>query len=127
MSGTLGNHGGSSHRRKHSTSKHSALDSLRLQAWHAARFAIDHLATRLGMGPLLASLAEPTARSKAGPLTRREVEIAGLVAEGLSNATIADRLTLSERTVENHVSHMLRKLDLTSRAGISSWYARRRG
>jgi DNA-binding CsgD family transcriptional regulator len=93
----------------------------------AARGRARSLATRLGMAPLLASLAEPTARSKAGPLTRREAEIAGLVAEGLSNATIADRLTLSERTVENHVSHMLRKLDLTSRAGISSWFARRGG
>jgi DNA-binding NarL/FixJ family response regulator len=49
------------------------------------------------------------------------------VAEGLSNAAIADRLTLSERTVENHVSSILRKLDRTSRAGISSWYARRGG
>ena len=85
------------------------------------------MGTRLGMAPVLASLAEPTTPIHEGPLTRREAEIAALIADGLSNAAIAHRLTLSERTVENHVSHMLRKLDLTSRAGISSWYARRRG
>ena len=84
------------------------------------------LATRIGMAPLLASLPESAAPFRGGPLTRREAEIAALVADGLSNAAIAKTLSLSERTIENHVSHMLRKLGLTSRAGIASWYTRRR-
>ncbi len=83
------------------------------------------LAARLGMAPLSAAIAQLGAPHEGSPLTRREVEIVALVADGLSNAAIAARLSLSERTVENHVSHVLRKLDLSSRAGIASWHVRR--
>jgi DNA-binding NarL/FixJ family response regulator len=85
------------------------------------------LARRLGMHPLTTELsAQLTASRHSGPtLTRRELEIAALVAEGLSNAAIGQRLTLSERTVENHVSHILHKLGRTSRAAVASWYTTR--
>jgi DNA-binding CsgD family transcriptional regulator/tetratricopeptide (TPR) repeat protein len=54
-------------------------------------------------------------------LTRREREVAKLVTRGLTNRQIAEELVLSERTVENHVSNILKKLKLSSRAEVAAW------
>jgi DNA-binding NarL/FixJ family response regulator len=60
------------------------------------------------------------------PLTRREQEVMTLVARGLTNRQIAQELHLSERTVENHVSKILRKMGLTSRARVATWATEQR-
>ena len=60
------------------------------------------------------------------PLTARECEVAAMVAHGMSNRRIAQDLYLSERTVENHVSKILRKLDLGSRTEIAAWATEQR-
>ncbi len=57
------------------------------------------------------------------PLTRREHQIAELVAEGLSNKEIAARLVISQRTAETHVEHILVKLGFNTRAQIAAWSA----
>jgi DNA-binding NarL/FixJ family response regulator len=54
-------------------------------------------------------------------LTPREREVAELVAQGLSNREVADRLVLSERTVESHVRNMLTKTGLRSRTELTRW------
>lgn len=57
-------------------------------------------------------------------LSRREREVAQLLAHGLSNREIAGRLYLSERTIDNHVHHILDKLGFDSRVQVATWLAR---
>jgi predicted ATPase/DNA-binding CsgD family transcriptional regulator len=66
-------------------------------------------------------------RGSLGGLTPREAEIAGLVAQGLSNRDIASKLVISQRTAETHVEHILMKLGFTSRAQIAAWVVERMG
>src|SRR4030088_3395288 len=57
-------------------------------------------------------------------LSRREREIAALVAEGLTNREIAARLFISERTVDGHLEHVREKLGVNTRAQIAAWLVR---
>jgi DNA-binding CsgD family transcriptional regulator len=61
------------------------------------------------------------------PLSRREQEVLELLALGLSNAEIGGRLFISPKTVENHVGHVLGKLNLKSRAAAAAYVVRTRG
>jgi NarL family two-component system response regulator LiaR len=60
------------------------------------------------------------------PLTAREMEVLKLIAQGLSNQTIAEKLVISERTVRTHVGHILNKLHLANRTQ-AALYAFREG
>jgi DNA-binding CsgD family transcriptional regulator len=65
----------------------------------------------------------PVKAASGTELTRRQLEIAKLIAQDLTNRQIADRLFLSERTVETHITNMLNKLGLSSRVQLSRWLA----
>ena len=66
-----------------------------------------------------------TPRAEASPLTKREQEIAGLLAQGLSNRQIAESLVISRRTVDGHVEHIFDKLAVSSRTQVAAWVAAR--
>ncbi|WP_163506718.1 ATP-binding protein [Fodinicola acaciae] len=86
-------------------------------------------AERIGMAPLFArarALVGTLGGRRSGPLSRRQYEIAGLVAQGLMNREIAAVLQLSERTVETHVNHILTRLDFANRTQIAAWVAAER-
>ena len=70
-------------------------------------------------------LAERLDEDLGEPLTPREREVAALVAQGLTNREIAERLYLSERTAQNHVQHILTKLGLPNRGQIAVWMTAR--
>jgi tetratricopeptide (TPR) repeat protein len=75
-----------------------------------------------GLLPHPRPLSPAKARKQAyGGLSTREREVAVLIAQGKSNREIADRLILSERTIESHVSSILFKLDYNSRTQIATW------
>ncbi len=88
---------------------------------HGARLAFE---PSLAYGFQEKERVERPARRDDGPrLTRREWEIARLVAQGHSNREIASALVIAQRTAESHVENILVKLGFTSRAQIAAWVA----
>jgi non-specific serine/threonine protein kinase len=68
-----------------------------------------------------AAAAGPAASAASAVLTRREHQIAELVADGLSNREIADHLVISKRTVDAHLDHIFSKLGVSSRVQLATW------
>jgi DNA-binding CsgD family transcriptional regulator len=76
------------------------------------------------LGSVTAAATAP--RGKGQRLTGRELEVADLVARGLSNREIARTLTIAERTATSHVEHVLNKLGFHSRSQIATWVTEQR-
>jgi predicted ATPase/DNA-binding CsgD family transcriptional regulator/transcriptional regulator with XRE-family HTH domain len=96
----------------------------------AARTAFERgralpLEAAFALGLQMEQDGSPPARLRSGPLTRRELEVASLIADGLTNRQIAERLVVSERTVAAHVEHILDRLHFRSRLQIGLWAAQR--
>jgi DNA-binding CsgD family transcriptional regulator/tetratricopeptide (TPR) repeat protein len=106
------------------------------ESFASARALVDELTTAIvddamretfqrGTSTFLPRPAEPTPRRAVSAafdgLTEREREVAALIAQGQSNREIAAALVLSEHTVATHVSNILAKLNVASRAQIAAW------
>ncbi|MEV5838285.1 LuxR C-terminal-related transcriptional regulator [Nocardia sp. NPDC052112] len=113
---------------QHSACEHTLTQSLRQAVQHAERAhgaALVHArAIQYALDPSQ-SAQEPDEQEDT-TLTARERQVAELVAEGLSNRQIAQRLVLSPRTVDRHLENILGKLGYSSRAQIAAWIARTR-
>jgi predicted ATPase/DNA-binding CsgD family transcriptional regulator len=111
--------------------RQGAADTARTQL---GKERFDTLAGQGGAMPLSVALAvamggdAPAAAgadAEATRLTRREREVAALVADGLGNREIAERLFLSKRTVDSHIEHIFTKMGFTSRTQLANWVIER--
>jgi len=99
-----------------------------MSAYEAVRLAADP-GRGLGPGGAVGNAAPQQAASPlssgAGGLTARELEIAALIARGLSNRGIADELVISPATAARHVANIFSKLGFSSRAQVAAWAVQR--
>jgi DNA-binding CsgD family transcriptional regulator/tetratricopeptide (TPR) repeat protein len=105
------------------TALRQALDELQALGARPAAAIVARRLRQLGERGLPRG-PRPKTRANPAGLTARELEVLGLLAEGLRNAQIAKRLVLSGKTVDHHVSAVLRKLDVRSRSEATAVAAR---
>ena len=102
----------------------AALGASRFEAEFKAGSRLSRdAAVRLALGEPAHVAAAASDRAGAALLSKREAEVARLVADGLSNKEIGARLFISEHTVDSHVRSILNKLGVNSRAQIAAWMA----
>jgi DNA-binding CsgD family transcriptional regulator len=96
--------------------RHAEAAAPFLARWGGWRVAeLEAVQRRLGLGP---------ATTGPAALTPREREVAALLAEGLTNSQLAERLFISPRTAAVHVSNILAKLGMSSRTEVAAWAVR---
>ncbi|HWQ24214.1 MAG TPA: response regulator transcription factor, partial [Gaiellaceae bacterium] len=105
---------------------------LAVDAARRARTELEALGATREADLAAALLRSLGAKGRAGPkgaglLSRRETEVLRLLAEGLSNRELAGRLFISPKTAEHHVSRILGKLGLRTRAEAAAWAVRNLG
>jgi DNA-binding CsgD family transcriptional regulator len=101
------------------------LGEMRAAELSSAGAALDlHGAAAYARQQLAVALRDPNPRARSarpGGLSRREVEVLRLVADGRTAGEIATQLFISSRTAEHHVEHIYTKLGVTSRAAATRW------
>jgi DNA-binding CsgD family transcriptional regulator len=105
-------------------SARGALGSSKFEAEFQAGSRLSRVAAlRIALGESDQAEVAASDGVESAALGKRELEVARLVAEGLSNKQIAARLFISDRTVATHVGNILNKLGFNSRAQVASWMA----
>jgi predicted ATPase/DNA-binding CsgD family transcriptional regulator len=112
--------------RHHARCEQIVVESLRAERYRAALAEGRSWDLQQALVRALGERPEPPPSAADAVLTRREREIAELVAEGLTNRRIAATLTLSTRTVDGHVERILTKLGFGSRSQVAAWVAERK-
>ena len=114
----LGHDPPAGHRQTHGTPGEAHRRGYELSVREALAYALGEPRTSTGAGAGRAVAPVPDTG-----LTRRELEVAALIASGMTNRQIAERLVISRRTAEGHVERILTKLGFAARSQVAAWFS----